>query len=355
MKITAGAKRRMKEEKKRITGISVSIAVKIGAVIFCILGVKNIIDEQSGDYVPGSTGELIGDTIEIGIKLIPVVVIVAMIIVGILLARIVVEEWLKDRGKEDCDREVGCLKEDKKDKNLKKIMLKVSACVLAVSLLFSIVQKSEKEEKKEKVVDKSVEMFMSIKPGMDSSEVNDIFEKAEKEGLGKRELSYDEMEEEGDKGEWQFNFNKKDGEAEINETNGVMEKTSENGVSMAMTEQMGCDESHGADIVVFFEMKYVDGYVKPKMTGVMYRHDSDNDEMGYIKYSFNSDKVVDEAGIDESYRSILNKMREKSSKEEVDKLLVELTDGVVDEKEKKERIKAAEKEEKEIWEREMGL
>lgn len=212
----------------------------------------------------------------------------------------------------------------------------------------------KKEEKNKKAIGEDVKMFMSIKPGMSGPEVSDIFEKAEKEGLGKSDFSRDEIEEEGDKGEWQFNFNKKDGEAEETETNGVMKKTSENSVSMAMTEQMGCDESHGADVIVFFEMMDGEDYMKPEITGIMYRHDSDNDEMGYIDYSFDSGKIVDEAGIDESYRSIVNKMSEKSSKEEVDKLLVELTDGVVDEKEKKKRIKAAEKEEKEIWEREIG-
>lgn len=230
----------------------------------------------------------------------------------------------------------------------KKIM------VIALFTLLLITGCDKEKEKKEIVIGEDVKMFMSIKPGIGSSEVYDIFEKAEKEGLGKREFSYDETEREGDKGEWQFNFKKKDGEAEVNETNGVMEKTSENGVSMAMTEQMGCDETHGADIVVYFERENIDGLMEYKVTGVMYRHDSDNDEMGYMKYNFNSERVVDETGIDESYSSILNKMSEKSSKEEVDKLLVELTDGVVDEKEKKERMKAVEKEEKEIWEREMG-
>lgn len=224
--------------------------------------------------------------------------------------------------------------------------------MIIIPLLMVGCQKNE--EKNKKAIGEDVKMFMSIKPGIGSSEVYDIFEKAEKEGLGKSDFSRDETEIEGDKGEWQFNFKKKDGEAEVNETNGVMEKTSENGVSMAMTEQMGCDETHGADIVVYFERENIDGLMEYKVTGVMYRHDSDNDEIGYIDYSFNSGKIVDEAGIDESYSSILNKMSEKSSKEEVDKLLVELTDGVVDEKEKKKRIKAAEKEEKEIWEREIG-
>lgn len=224
--------------------------------------------------------------------------------------------------------------------------------MIIIPLLMVGCQKNE--EKNKKAIGEDVKMFMSIKPGMSGPEVSDIFEKAEKEGLGKSDFSRDEIEEEGDKGEWQFNFNKKDGEAEETETNGVMEKTSENSVSMAMTEQMGCDESHGADVIVFFEMKDGEDYMKPEITGIMYRHDSDNDEMGYIDYSFDSGKIVGEAGIDESYSSILNKMSEKSSKEEVDKLLVELTDGVVDEKEKKKRIKAAEKEEKEIWEREIG-
>lgn len=222
--------------------------------------------------------------------------------------------------------------------------------VIALFTLLLVTGCGKDEEKKEKVIGEDVKMFMSIKPGMSSLEVRDIFEKAEKEGLGKAEFKYDDMESTGDTGEWQFNFNKKDGEGK-EETNEIEERTVGSSFVLAESEKNRCIETHGADVIVMFKQGD-DG--SKKVTGVMYRHDSDNEEMGVVMYSFDEGRICDTEGIDESYSPIIIDMSQKCSKEEVDKLLIDLTDGVDDEKDKKEKIKEIEKEEKEVWDREIG-
>lgn len=179
----------------------------------------------------------------------------------------------------------------------------------------------KKEEKKEKVVSESVKMFTEITPNSSFDDVVGIMQKAEGEGLGKFEDTVRGYLRDGDEAQLVFSFKVTNKDAEKShetdeffyEASGAKQQMYENGQPVVESKY------NGATIYVTY--KYED-YEK-KIKSVSYYAEDDNEKMKSMEYSFGSECIVNDMGIE--YSSKLGELQERGSKEEVDKFLIELT------------------------------
>ena len=179
----------------------------------------------------------------------------------------------------------------------------------------------KKEENKEKVISESVKMFTEITPNTSFDDVVEIMQKAEKEGFGTFNDTARGSMRNGDKAELTFDFKVTNKEAEkshetderLYEVSGAKQQMYENGQPVVKSNY------YGATVAVTY--RYED--YKKKIICVRYEAESDNEKIKSMEYSFVSECIVNDMGIENS--SKLQELQEKGSKKEVDKFLIELT------------------------------
>lgn len=179
----------------------------------------------------------------------------------------------------------------------------------------------KKEEKKENVVSESVKMFTEITPNSSYDDVVEIMKKAEKDGLGKFKDTEGGSLRDGDKAELIFDFKVVNKEAEKShetdeffyEASGAKQQMYENGQPVVKSNY------YGATVAVTY--RYED-YEK-KIKKVRYEAESDNEKIKSMEYSFGSECIIYDMGIENSAK--LRELQERGSKAEVDEFLIELT------------------------------
>ncbi|MDU6115928.1 MAG: hypothetical protein E6649_16060 [Paeniclostridium sordellii] len=193
--------------------------------------------------------------------------------------------------------------------------------ILIMLLIPLLMVGCKKEENKEKVISESVKMFTEITPNTSFDDVVEIMQKAEKEGFGTFNDTARGSMRNGDKAELTFDFKVTNKEAEkshetderLYEVSGAKQQMYENGQPVVKSNY------YGATVAVTY--RYED--YKKKIICVRYEAESDNEKIKSMEYSFVSECIVNDMGIENS--SKLQELQEKGSKKEVDKFLIELT------------------------------
>lgn len=204
-------------------------------------------------------------------------------------------------------------------------MMKKILCVFLMIPVLVVGCGKKEDEQKENVIRKDVQMFMDVTEGKQYSELVEMMEKAEKEGLGK--FTDNKPEYVGEEGSMVFAFNVVNEEAKKNDDfdNWFFEK--KGGYQEmyldghAVYEDSDMYSYKGAKVSVEYVWGIGEG--SDEVLNVEYDAEDDNEKVGRIVYDFKKGCITYDFGV--TYSKKLEKLQNGGSKKEVDEYLVELT------------------------------